>query len=245
MVNQSIVLPDTLVLFGPNGGGKGTQAKQLMQEFGCSHFEMSQALKEAVNQIVQIEVDGVGVEMTVGQAQAHGYLIPDSEIQKIVDEDLKKRRPSEKRIYDGVGRTLLQAENFVNSLRKFQLFDGTRAAFFDVPEKQARAQIAMRAYLEGRPDDAQPEAVDRRLDAFYTKTIESVNYFRSLGKLLRVDGSSNVDFDRILRILEDLRLHFTNAIDLSNAFEAQEPDIVLGLRKSVQLVTSRLFEQLA
>lgn len=116
MINSLNNAPDTLVFFGPNGGGKGTQAKQLVQMGGYSHFEMGNALSEAVNDKVTIDK----VTMTVGQARAKGILLPDGVIQAIVDKDLSQRIPGKRRIYDGVARTYPQAENLVTSLQRFE-----------------------------------------------------------------------------------------------------------------------------
>lgn len=233
--------PETLILFGPNGGGKGTQAKKLVDQFGYRHFEMSGALAQSKDDVVTID----GRQMTIGNAQSQGILLPDDIVQGIVDKDLSIRKPGERVIYDGVARTLPQAQNLVSSLQRFNLFDGTKAVLLDISEEQARAQIAMRALLEGRPDDASQEAVDRRLGLFYLKTMESVRYFEDLGHLIRVDGSSEIDYNLVLEVLQGLRKKFVESTAIREAFESQEPDVVHELRESVQKVTGRFFELLA
>src|SRR5438105_2895666 len=114
-----------LVLIGPPGSGKGTQAKLLSQKFGLCHFSTGDILREAIRL-------GTAAGKQAQPYLASGRLVPDDLVNEMVAERFGQVRP-EKFAMDGYPRTLAQAASFDQVLRQ-QFLDLTAAAVLLVPD---------------------------------------------------------------------------------------------------------------
>jgi adenylate kinase len=169
-------MPD-LVMLGPPGSGKGTQAKPLAERHGRQYVATSDLLREA----------GGDVERYM---QA-GELVPDELVVRLVTDAIGDGGY----VLDGFPRTTAQAEALDAALEQ----DGRelpRAVLLDVPDQEVVERLAGRQ----RADD-DPETVRRRLGVYHEQTEPVIGYYEQRGRLRRVDGCG--DPDDVARRLAD------------------------------------------
>jgi adenylate kinase len=161
----------TLVVFGRQGAGKGTQCEFLTDHYGAVHISTGDMLREAVE---------AGTEFG-RQAQVFmdaGQLLPDEVMVGVVAERLGAPDVAERGfLLDGFPRTVPQAEALC------AMTDVAVAVDIDVPEDEVRTRMEAR----GRADDT-PEAIGERLAAYAAQTVPTIAWFADTGRLVTVDG---------------------------------------------------------
>jgi adenylate kinase len=170
-----------IVLLGPPGSGKGTQAALLRDELGYVTLATGDLLREA-------RADGTDLGRRAAGYMDRGELVPDEVILALVREavaDLDGRAI----LFDGFPRTVEQADALARGLedRDREL---TGVVLFDVPDDEVVTRIGGRH--EGRSDD-DPETVRERLRVYHDQTEPLVKYYDRLGLLRRVDGAQSPD----------------------------------------------------
>ena len=168
-----------LVLIGPPGVGKGTQAAQLRDEFGLTHIATGDLLREH-------RAQGTELGRAAARYMSDGHLVPDGLVVAMVQQRI---RESPRFLLDGFPRTLAQA----HALAEVLVVEGrplTAAVFVDAPDEIVVERIAGRN--EGRDDD-NAATVRRRLDVFHRSTAPVIAYYDALGLLHRIDAARPID----------------------------------------------------
>ena len=179
-----------IVLLGPPGAGKGTQAKGLVSKYGIVQLSTGDMLRAAI-------AAGTPIGLKAKDIMARGRLVPDDVVVSIVSDRIDQ--PDAKRgfILDGFPRTVPQAE----ALDRMLAEKGLRLDA--VVELKVDADILVRRIanrveqmkLRGeplRPDD-NPEVLKQRLAAYDAQTAPLVRYYRGKGALRTVDGMASID----------------------------------------------------
>ncbi|MFC1702052.1 adenylate kinase [Pseudomonadota bacterium] len=183
-----------IVLLGPPGSGKGTQAALLVEQLGIPHISTGALLRNAAER---------GTELGL-QAKAlsdKGELVPDNVISDMLEERLHQEDVANGFILDGYPRNLAQAKSLEILLERLnQPVD--EAILIDIDAEQIIQRIAKRAKQEGRADDTE-ETVRNRLRVYAEQTAPVADYYMERGLLTRVlgDGSVPEIFQRIRSIL--------------------------------------------
>ncbi|MDH3902981.1 MAG: adenylate kinase [Xanthomonadales bacterium] len=183
-----------IVLLGPPGSGKGTQATLLVKQLGIPHISTGALLRDAAKR---------GTELGL-QAKAlsdKGELVPDDVIAGMLEERLGNDDVRNGFILDGYPRNLAQAESLTILLERLdQPVD--EAILVDIEPHHILRRIAKRAQEEGRSDDTE-ETVRNRLRVYANQTAPVADYYAERGLLTKVlgDGSIEEIFQRILSIL--------------------------------------------
>ena len=167
--------PVNLLVLGPQGSGKGTQAKRIAAEYGVPHIATGDIFRAAI-------ADGSELGRRVQPILAAGELVPDELTVELIRERLEAPDARDGFVLDGFPRTLAQAEALDAMLAEI----GRRldaALFFDLDDETATRRLLGRAREEGRDDDT-PEVIARRLAVYHEQTEPVVEHYRATGKLV-------------------------------------------------------------
>jgi len=164
-----------LLLLGPQGSGKGTQAKRIEAVYGIPHVSTGEMFRAAIS-------TGTELGREVEPILAAGSLVPDELTIALIDARLAEDDAQDGFILDGFPRTLPQAEA-LDALLSAIGRDLDAVLFFDLADDVARGRALGRAQQEGRADDT-PEVIDRRLAIYHQDTEPVVERYRTTGKLV-------------------------------------------------------------
>jgi adenylate kinase len=188
-----------LLVLGPQGSGKGTQAKRISAAHGIPHVSTGDMFRAAV-------AAGTELGQRVEPILACGDLVPDDLTVALIRERLSERDARDGFVLDGFPRNLAQAE----ALDAMLVEIGRRldaVLFFDLSDELAVERIRGRALDEGRDDDS-PEAIARRLAIYHEQTEPVVERYRATGKLVPLHAARSIEevsteIEAALDLLED------------------------------------------
>jgi adenylate kinase len=186
-----------LLLLGPQGSGKGTQAARIAAEYGIPHVSTGEMFRAAM-------AAGTPLGERIKPLYDAGELIPDDVTIELIEDRLSEDDAREGFVLDGFPRTLAQAQALDGLLEALGR-DVDAVLFFDLPEEVAHERMRGRAGSEGRSDDT-PEAIARRLVIYEQETVPVVEHYRAHGKLvpLHAERSMNEVFAEIQRALDQV-----------------------------------------
>jgi adenylate kinase len=173
-----------ILLLGPQGSGKGTQAERLSAEFGLPHIATGEMLRAAVAAESEL---GRRVKPILDS----GRLVPDELMIELIRERLARDDAQRGFVLDGFPRTLAQAEALDDLLRALGRDLGV-VFELQVPDDVAVERLRRRAALEGRTDDT-PETIQTRLDLYHRETEPLVEHYRARGNVIGIHGDRSVD----------------------------------------------------
>jgi adenylate kinase len=190
-------VPLNVLLLGPQGAGKGTQAKRISAEYGIPHI--------ASGEILRAEMDaGTGLGNRVKDVYDRGDLVSDDLMIELIRNRLEQPDTEAGFVLDGFPRTTVQAEALESMFNDIgRNFSVTFA--LQIPDGVAFDRLRRRAEVEGRADDTD-EAIRRRLDNYHRETEPLIEYYRTRGNLVPIHGdrSENQVFAEIQRALEQV-----------------------------------------
>ncbi len=178
--NDSSVGGLRLVMLGPPGSGKGTQAEILAEKLGVPAISTGEMLRRAV-------ASGSDLGQRVESIMASGALVDDDTMAEVVRERLSRDDADGGYLLDGYPRTLAQADTLAGILAD----DGTAldaVVFIDAPEDE----LVRRSLARRRADDTE-EVVRHRQVVYREKTAPLIEYYEGLGLLRRIDGDRSIE----------------------------------------------------
>lgn len=177
-------MPLDLLLLGPPGAGKGTQAKRLVREHGIPQISTGDMLREAI-------AAGSELGLRVKPILDSGELVPDALMVDLIRERLARPDTGGGFVLDGFPRTIAQAEALDDMLREI----GRRLAVvleLQLDEEEAVRRLLGRAREEGRSDDT-PDVVRNRMRVYREQTEPLVAYYLAEGTLVGVDATGSIE----------------------------------------------------
>jgi len=166
-----------ILLLGPQGSGKGTQAKLISAHYGIPHIATGDMLREAIT-------NGSDLGRQVEPILERGNLVPDDLMISLIRERLARNDSDEGFVLDGFPRTIAQAEALDEMLR--QLARELTIVFeLQLSDDEAMARLIKRGQLEGRADDT-PKAIRNRLQGSHEETESVVEHYRATGNLVGI-----------------------------------------------------------
>lgn len=212
-----------LILVGPQGSGKGTQAELLSKKFTIPTVSVGQLIRDQIKQKTKL---GLEAEKYV----LSGDLVPSQLTNSLVKEELQKDKYQEGILLDGFPRDLDQAE-FLETI-----LDLDYLILIEISEEETVKRLSGRRVCEcgetyhiefkkpvsakagpkndmvcdkcGKPliqrKDDYPEAIKERLNVYHTQTEPIIDYYQKKGKVLKIDGEASIEevFNRILNELK-------------------------------------------
>lgn len=178
-----------LILLGPPGAGKGTQAQHLVAKYGLVQLSTGDMLRAAVKA-------GTPIGNQVAEIMASGALCPDEVVVAIVEQRIEQPDARKGFILDGFPRTVAQAEALDRMLEKHKLaLDAVIELRVDEAAliRRIESRVAgMKARGEQLRADDSPEVLHRRLVAYREQTAPLIAYYRQHGMLRSVDGMAPI-----------------------------------------------------
>jgi adenylate kinase len=186
-----------ILLLGPQGSGKGTQAKRISAEYAIPHIATGDMLRAAIEA-------GTPLGRQVAPILESGQLVPDELMIDLIRERLEEPDTAPGFILDGFPRTTPQADALDAMLREIGR-ELTIVFALQVSDEICIERLLKRAREEGRPDDT-PDAIRTRLELYHRETEPLIEHYRAQGYLVTIhaDGTPNQVFAEIQAGLEQL-----------------------------------------
>ena len=186
-----------ILLLGPQGAGKGTQAKRISAEYGIPHVASGEILRAEMRA-------GSELGRRVQDVYDRGDLVSDELMIELIRNRLGQPDTAAGFVLDGFPRTTVQAEALDAT---FGELGRTLSVVFalQIPDPVAIERLTKRAELEGRVDDT-PDAIQRRLENYHRETEPLIEYYRTRSRLVPIHGerSENEVFAEIQQALEQV-----------------------------------------
>jgi len=174
-----------IVLFGPPGSGKGTQSAKLVEQYGVIQLSTGDLLRAEIKAETELGLKAKSL-MDAGQ------LVPDEVVIGMIRNKLDANPTANGFIFDGFPRTVAQAETLDRLLEE----RGERInkmVGLEVPHNELKARLLERGKSSGRPDDSNPEVIEKRIQVYNNETLPVANYYRSQGKYESINGVGEID----------------------------------------------------
>ncbi len=189
-----------LVLFGPPGSGKGTQASLLQKHYGLVHVSTGDVFRR--------EIQGqtpLGKEVSTYLEK--GLLVPDALTFQVIAAELQKflGQSCKGFLFDGFPRTLVQADLLDEHLRTLQT-DIHLVLMLHVADDELMQRILLRGQSAGRPDDQDAQVIRQRLEVYRRQTLPLVDRYVHQNKLVEIDGTGAIDqvFQRLCTAINQI-----------------------------------------
>jgi adenylate kinase len=186
-----------VLLLGPQGAGKGTQAARISREYGIPHIASGEILRAEMQA-------GTELGQRVKDVYDRGDLVSDDLMIDLIRTRLAQPDTEAGFVLDGFPRTTAQAEALEN------MFNDIGRSFsvvfpLQIPDAVAFERWRKRAEIEGRADDTD-DAIQRRLENYHRETAPLIEYYRVRGNLVPIHGdrSENEVFAEIQQALEQV-----------------------------------------
>lgn len=186
-----------LILFGPPGSGKGTQAKMLEKHYHLFHISTGDLFRNEMKNETPL-----GLEAK--RYMARGELVPDSVTVEMLKNAVDSHPDARGFIFDGFPRTIAQAEALDNLLMERDLEIHLLVAL-SVPEDEIVKRILLRGKTSGRPDDNDPAVIRNRIEVYEDETARVFDYYASLGISQIVNGIGSIEeiFQRLCHVIDN------------------------------------------
>ena len=176
-----------LILLGPPGAGKGTQAELLRQRYDICQLSTGDMLRAAV-------AAGTPVGLKAKDIMARGELVPDDVVVGIISERIDRPDCANGFILDGFPRTVSQAEALDRLLAtKGLALDAVIELAVDESVLAERIEKRVRETMDGPRADDNAAALKRRVEVYRAETEPLIAYYQDKGLLRRVDGMAGID----------------------------------------------------
>lgn len=184
-----------LVLFGPPGAGKGTQSQKLIEKYGLIHLSTGDLLRGEITQ-------GTTLGLEAKKLMDEGALVPDAVVIGMISNKLDANKEAKGFIFDGFPRTVAQAEALDKLLESKQSAISGMVAL-QVNDDELERRLLLRGKESGRPDDANPEVIRKRIVEYNNKTAPVADFYKEQNKFKSINGIGSVEeiFDAICAII--------------------------------------------
>lgn len=174
-----------IVLFGPPGAGKGTQSEKLIAKYNLVHL--------STGDIFRANIKGETALGTLAKSYMdQGQLVPDSVTISMLEAEVNKNPNAKGFIFDGFPRTKAQAQA-LDTLLSSKGTGITLMLALEVEEEELRKRLLLRGQNSGRPDDQNPEVIQKRIDVYNNETAPVKDFYTAQGKYKGVYGIGEIE----------------------------------------------------
>lgn len=180
-----------LILFGPPGSGKGTQAAKLVEKYKLLHISTGDLFRYEIGNSTPL---GLEAKSYIDK----GELVPDAVTVGMLRNKVEANPDVAGYIFDGFPRTIPQAEALGALMaEKDQQID--KLLMLEVPDEELVSRLLSRGATSGRADDANEAVIRNRLEVYEAQTAPVFNYYAGLDKADKIPGLGSIEevFDRL------------------------------------------------
>ena len=174
-----------LVLFGPPGAGKGTQAKILAEKYQLIHLSTGDLLRSEISA-------GTELGLEAKKLMDQGLLVPDEVVIGMISNKLDQNKDTGGFIFDGFPRTVDQAKA-LDALLTEKNDSIHQMLALEVGDEELIQRLLKRAEIEGRSDDADESIIRNRIQEYNNKTAPVANYYTEQGKFSAITGTGSIE----------------------------------------------------
>ena len=174
-----------IVLFGPPGAGKGTQAEQLVETYNLVHLSTGDILRAEMKKNSPL---GQKVKNLIEK----GELVPDEVVIELIREKLNENKTAAGFIFDGFPRTVEQAVSLDEMLKNENLNIALMATL-EVEEEVLISRILLRGQSSGRTDDSDHAIIKNRIKVYNEQTAPVAEYYRQQNKHVAIDNMGSIE----------------------------------------------------
>lgn len=175
-----------IVLFGPPGSGKGTQAQNLIEKFNLKQISTGDLFRFNMKNDTEL---GKLAKSYIDK----GELVPDQVTTDMLINEIRKPSDAAGFIFDGYPRTAVQTEALENIVKEELNDDIDVCLSLVVEDKILVERLLKRGEISGRSDDSNEEIIANRIKEYYTKTAEVAELYKKQGKYVEINGVGDIN----------------------------------------------------
>jgi adenylate kinase len=186
-----------LILFGPPGSGKGTQAENLIEKYGILHISTGDLFRYEMS-------NDTPLGLKAKEYMAKGELVPDAVTIGMLENKVNANPDASGIIFDGFPRTIPQAEA-LDAFLMGKNTEVTALVALDVPDEELVGRLLNRGKSSGRADDNDETIIRNRISVYKSETAQVFDYYAKQGKSKLIPGVGTIEeiFERLVSAIDE------------------------------------------
>ena len=187
-----------LVLFGPPGAGKGTQAEKLIDKYELVHLSTGDILRSEIKNQTELGLIAKGY-------MDRGELVPDSVVIGMIESKLDQNMFAKGFIFDGFPRTTTQAKA-LDALLDKKGNPISKMLALEVEHEELIKRLLNRGKDSGRADDQNQVVIENRIKVYHKETSPLIDYYKKQNKFQGIQGMGSIDdiFGRLCEVIDNI-----------------------------------------
>ena len=188
-----------IILFGPPGSGKGTQAESLIEKYQILHISTGDLFRYEMG-------NNTPLGLKAKEYMAKGELVPDEVTIGMLKNKVNSNPGARGIIFDGFPRTIAQAEALDSFLKEKETHVSVLVAL-DVPDEELVVRLLNRGKSSGRADDNDEQIIRNRIQVYKSETAPVFDYYAASGKSVLINGVGSIQeiFDRLCEAIDQAK----------------------------------------
>ncbi len=174
-----------LILFGPPGSGKGTQAAKLVEKYNLLHISTGDLFRYEIG-------NNTPLGLLAKSYMDKGQLVPDEVTIGMLRNKVDANPDVQGYIFDGFPRTIAQSEALDKMLAEKDE-EISKLIMLEVPDDEIVARLLNRGKTSGRPDDLEEGVIRNRIEVYKNDTSPVFDYYNAAGKAIKINGVGEIE----------------------------------------------------